>query len=52
MQKLLISLGLRPINDIVDISNLVMMTCGQPLHIFDLEKLQGEQIRGAPRPPG
>jgi phenylalanyl-tRNA synthetase beta chain len=45
VQKLLISLGLRPINDIVDASNLVMMTCGQPLHIFDLEKLQGEQIR-------
>jgi phenylalanyl-tRNA synthetase beta chain len=45
VQKLLISLGLRPINDIVDISNLVMMTCGQPLHIFDLERLQGDQIR-------
>jgi phenylalanyl-tRNA synthetase beta chain len=45
VQKLLFSLGLRPINDIVDVSNLVMMTCGQPLHIFDLEKLQGEQIR-------
>jgi phenylalanyl-tRNA synthetase beta chain len=45
MQKLLVSLGLRPINNIVDISNLVMMTCGQPLHIFDLEQLQGEQIR-------
>jgi phenylalanyl-tRNA synthetase beta chain len=45
VQKLLISLGLRPINNIVDISNLVMMTCGQPLHIFDLERLQGGQIR-------
>jgi len=45
VQKLLISLGLRPINNIVDVSNLVMMTCGQPLHIFDLEQLQGEQIR-------
>lgn len=45
VQKLLVSLGLRPINNIVDISNLVMMTCGQPLHIFDLEQLQGEQIR-------
>jgi len=45
VQKLLISLGLRPINNIVDVSNLVMMTCGQPLHIFDLERLQGEQIR-------
>ena len=45
VQKLLISLGLRPINNIVDVSNLVMMTCGQPLHIFDLERLQGNQIR-------
>jgi len=45
VQKLLISLGLRPINNIVDVSNLVMMTCGQPLHIFDLEQLQGGQIR-------
>ena len=45
VQKLLVSLGLRPINNIVDISNLVMMTCGQPLHIFDLERLRGEQVR-------
>jgi phenylalanyl-tRNA synthetase beta chain len=45
LQKLLQSLGLRPINQIVDISNLVMMTCGQPLHIFDLERLQGNEIR-------
>lgn len=45
LQKLLQSLGLRPINNIVDISNLAMMTCGQPLHIFDLERLQGNEIR-------
>jgi phenylalanyl-tRNA synthetase beta chain len=45
MQKLLLSLGLRPINDIVDVSNLVMMTCGQPLHIFDLERLRGDRVR-------
>ncbi len=45
VQRLLFSLGLRPINDIVDVSNLVMMTCGQPLHIFDLERLQGGQVR-------
>ena len=42
----------RPINDIVDISNLVMMTCGQPLHIFDLERLQGDQIRVRRARPG
>jgi phenylalanyl-tRNA synthetase beta chain len=45
LQKLLASLGLRPINNIVDISNLAMMTCGQPLHIFDLECLRGNEIR-------
>ena len=45
LQKLLESLGLRPINNIVDISNLAMMTCGQPLHIFDLECLRGNEIR-------
>ncbi|MCU0275912.1 MAG: phenylalanine--tRNA ligase subunit beta [Acidobacteria bacterium] len=45
VQKLLVSLGFRPINDIVDASNLVMMTCGQPLHIFDLDRLQGGEVR-------
>jgi len=52
VQKLLTSLGLRPINDIVDISNRVMMTCGQPLHIFDLERLKGDQIRVRRARPG
>ncbi len=52
VQRLLLSLGLRPINDIVDASNLVMMTCGQPLHIFDLEKLQGAQVRVRRARPG
>lgn len=45
VQQLLLSLGLRPISDVVDVSNLVMMTCGQPLHIFDLERLRGGQVR-------
>jgi phenylalanyl-tRNA synthetase beta chain len=52
VRKLLVSLGLRPINDIVDISNLVMMTCGQPLHIFDLDRLQGGQVRIRRARPG
>ena len=52
VQKLLVSLGLRPINDIVDVSNLVMMTCGQPLHIFDLETLRGGQVRVRRARPG
>jgi len=52
VQALLLSLGLRPISDIVDVSNLVMMTCGQPLHIFDLERLQGGEVRVRRARPG
>ncbi len=44
IKELLVSLGLRPINSIVDISNLILMTYGHPIHIFDLDKIKGNQI--------
>ncbi len=44
LKEKLKSIGLRPINNIVDVTNFVMHETGQPLHAFDLDKLAGQKI--------
>lgn len=44
MKRRLLAVGLRPINNIVDISNYVMLELGIPLHIFDRHEIVGDEV--------
>ncbi len=52
MRYRLLAVGQRPINNIVDITNYVLLEQGQPLHAFDRDRLEGDRIQVAPAEEG
>lgn len=45
LQTKLRAIGINPKNNVVDITNFILHECGQPLHAFDLDKIDGGEIR-------